>query len=73
MRQLKHAYGKSIVIVSHGDIIAGLVGTAKGIPVWDHWEKFNAATTSICVVDIRKEGPAILRAFNIKVWEKQNQ
>ncbi len=70
IRKLEHAYGKAIIVVSHGDIIAGLVGAAKGIPVWDHWEKYPAASTSICVVDMHKSKPAILRAFNIKVWEK---
>jgi len=71
MRQIQHAYGKAIVIVSHGDIIASLVGAADGVPVWQRWEKFNAETGSISVVDIYKNGPAVLRAFNIKVWEDQ--
>ncbi len=70
IKKLKYAYGKAIIVVSHGDIIAGMVGDAKGIPVWDHWEKFAAASSSICVVDIHKSKPAIFRAFNIKVWEK---
>ena len=70
IKKQKHAYGKAIIVVSHGDIIAGMVGAAEGEPVWDYWEKFAAASSSICVVDIHKSKPAILRAFNIKVWEK---
>lgn len=65
IRSIDHAYGKAIIVVTHGDVIAGMVGAADKVPVWDRWERFNAASCTICVVDVYKDGPAILRAFAI--------
>jgi len=69
---LNYAYGKAVVIVTHGDIVAGLAGSADAVPAWNRWEKYQAGHGSITVIDVEKDGPLVPRAFNIppRVIEK---
>ncbi len=65
LRHVEKGYGKAVVIVTHGDIIAGVAGSADGYPPWKRWSNFQSNTGSITVIDLEKDGPAALRAFNI--------
>jgi len=66
VKSLDYAYGKAVVITTHGEIIAGLAGSADALPSWKRWEKYQSALGSITVIDIEKNGPLVLRAFNIQ-------
>jgi len=72
VKGLNYAYGKAVVIVTHGDIVAGLAGSADAVPAWNRWEKYQAGHGSITVIDVEKDGPLVPRAFNIppRVIEK---
>lgn len=64
LRSLKTAYGKAVVVATHGDVIGGIAGSAEGIPPWERWEKYQADLGSITVVDVVDKSPLILRVFN---------
>lgn len=51
------AEGKALVVVSHGDVIAGLIGSAEGLTPWHRWEEASVPVGSLTVIDLKKEGP----------------
>lgn len=51
------AEGKAIAVISHGDVIAGLIGSAQGLNPWHRWEEANVPVGSLTVIDMKKEGP----------------
>lgn len=53
----ENALGKAVVVISHGDVIAGLIGSAEGLNTWDRWEEAQVPVGSISVIDIQNEGP----------------
>ena len=61
LRLERSAFGQAIVVVTHGDIQAGLIGSLQTLPPWDRWPKCEAPTGSITVIDVVKMGPPILR------------
>jgi probable phosphoglycerate mutase len=51
------AEGKAVVVISHGDVVAGLIGSAEGLNPWHRWEEAGVPVGSLTVIDMKKDGP----------------
>ncbi len=60
LREETDAFGKAVVVVSHGDVIAGVIGSAEGYHPWERWEKSQVPVGSLSVLDLEREGPLYL-------------
>jgi probable phosphoglycerate mutase len=56
--------GQAAVLVSHGEVIAALVGALRGLPVAE-WEELSLGNGSVTVVEAAPGKPAKLRLVNV--------
>ncbi len=64
IRKMDDAYGKAVVVVTHGDILAGVAGSADETPSWRRWDEYQTGLGSLTIIDVFKTKPVILRVFN---------
>lgn len=55
---LRHR-GEQVAVVSHGDVIRGLLGHFMGMPL-DHFLRIEVDTASVSLVEIHAHGPRII-------------